>query len=126
MRRPSRDGSRRPVPIPCTCRRPRTRSLPRTDMASADSPFHQPAPASAPGMSRRSFLRTSAVLTTGLAALATSLRPLLELDDYTNVERFMQKYYKEMTPDDMDRVLKRITNEVEKQYGVRPHVRDLR
>jgi len=78
------------------------------------------------GTNRRSFLRTSAVLTTGLAALAASLKPLLECEDIPSAERFMQKYYKEMTPADMDKVLKRIENEVEKQYGLRPHVRDFK
>jgi len=76
-------------------------------------------------MSRRSFLRTSAVLASGLAALAASLSPLRDLDDYTSLDRFMQKYYKELTPQEMDRVLKRIANDVEREYGVRPHVRDL-
>ncbi|MFO1514601.1 MAG: hypothetical protein U1F83_17105 [Verrucomicrobiota bacterium] len=76
------------------------------------------------GMNRRSFLRTSAVLTTGLAALAASLKPLMEMKDFPSAERFMQKYYKEMTPADMDKVLTRISNEVEQQYGLRPHVRD--
>ena len=78
------------------------------------------------GMSRRSFLRTSAVLATGLAALAASLKPLLEMNDFPTMERFLQKYYKEMTPEDMAKVLKRIEDEVEKQYGLRPHVRDLK
>ena len=40
------------------------------------------------------------------------------------LERFMQKYYKEMTPAEMEKVLQRIEKEVEKQYGLRPHVRD--
>jgi len=79
-----------------------------------------------PGMDRRNFLRTSAVLATGLAAVAASLRPLMDLKDYTTVERFLQKYYKELTPQEMDRVLQRIANEVEQQYGIRPHVRDLK
>jgi len=74
-------------------------------------------------MSRRSFLRASAVLASGLAALAASLSPLRDLDDYTTLERFVQKYYKELTPEEMDKVLKRIANEVEREYGVRPHVR---
>ena len=65
-------------------------------------------------MSRRSFLRTSAVLTTGLAALAASLTPLRELNDFTTAEQFLQKYYKEMTPEDMAKVLKRIEDEVER------------
>jgi molybdopterin-containing oxidoreductase family iron-sulfur binding subunit len=85
-------------------------------------------PISAPDgtMSRRSFLRSSAVLATGLAAVAASLKPLFEMEDITSAEQFMQKYYKEMTPAEMAQVLKRIEREVEKQYGVRPHVRDLR
>jgi hypothetical protein len=58
-----------------------------------------------------------------LTALAASLSPLRELSDYTNTEQFMQKYYKELTPDDMGKVIERIEGEVEKQYGVRPHVR---
>ncbi|HNC23536.1 MAG TPA: 4Fe-4S dicluster domain-containing protein [Opitutaceae bacterium] len=78
------------------------------------------------GMSRRSFLRTSAVLTTGLAAVAASLKPLFEMEDITSAEQFMQKYYKEMTPADMTKVLARIERDVEKQYKIRPHVRDLR
>ena len=91
--------------------------------ASTSSPG--PAPAS-DGMNRRSFLRASAVVTTGLAALAASLKPLLGLEDFPSVEQFMQKYYKEMTPADMEKVLKRIADETEKQYGLRPHVRDLK
>lgn len=75
-------------------------------------------------MNRRSFLRTSGVLATGIAALAASLSPLRELTDYTSAEQFMQKHYKELSKADMEKVLARITREVEKQYGVRPHVRD--
>ena len=80
------------------------------------------------GMSRRSFLRASAALAgvTGLAAIAASLKPLFEMEDFTSAQQFMQKYYKEMTPADMAVVLKRIEGEVEKQYGIRPHVRDFR
>ncbi len=78
------------------------------------------------GMSRRSFLRSSAVLASGLAALAASLAPLRELNDYTSAEKFFQKYYKELTPAEMDKVLKRIADEVEREYQIRPHVRDLK
>jgi molybdopterin-containing oxidoreductase family iron-sulfur binding subunit len=75
-------------------------------------------------MNRRSFLRTSAVLTSGIAALAASLAPLRELTDKASAEQFFQKHYKEMTKADMDKVLDRITREVEKQYKIRPHVKD--
>ena len=85
-------------------------------------------PAAPDAMSRRSFLRASAAFAgvTGLAAIAASLKPLFEMEDFTSAQQFMQKYYKEMTPADMDAVLQRITGEVEKQYGIRPHVRDFR
>ncbi len=85
-------------------------------------------PAAGPntGMTRRSFLRGSAVIASGLAALAASLSPLRELDDSPSAEQFLQKYYKELTPAEMARVLKRIEDEVERQYGLRPHVRDLK
>src|SRR5436305_1910465 len=83
-----------------------------------------PCACSTNGMNRRSFLRTSGVLATGIAALAASLAPLRHLSDYSSAEEFMQKHYKEMTKDDMEKVLARITREVEKQYEVRPHVRD--
>ena len=84
-----------------------------------------PAP-DADGMSRRSFLRMSAVFGSGLAALAAGLSPLRELQNFPSLDEFMQKYYKELTPAEMEKVLKRIELEVERQYGIRPHVRDLK
>src|SRR5215831_10381436 len=84
-----------------------------------------PSGGDSPGpLSRRSFLRTSAVLVSGMAALAASLAPLRELTDYTSVEKFLQKHYKELTPEEMQKVLERIAREVEQEYHVRPQVRD--
>ncbi len=77
-------------------------------------------------MDRRSFLGASAFAGVGLAALAASLKPLLELDDLTSMEKFLQKHYKELSPDDMAKVLKRIEREVKDEYGVTPDVKDLR
>ena len=77
-------------------------------------------------MNRRGFLRSSAVAGAGLAALAASLKPLLQLKDFTTMEKFLQKYYKEMSEEDMAAVLQRIEREVEKQYGIRPEIRDLK
>jgi len=88
---------------------------------------NQSATPSAPEkMDRRSFLRKSALAASGIAAIAASLAPLRELTDTTSVDQFLQKHYKEMTPVEMGIVLKRIENEVERQYDVRPHVRDLK
>lgn len=56
--------------------------------------------------------------------MAASLAPLRELTDYTSVEKFLQKHYQELTPEQMRKVLERIAREVEKEYHVRPQVRD--
>jgi len=91
----------------------------------ASTPPDRP-PAARAGLDRRSFLRTSAVLASGVAALAASLSPLRELKDFTSVEQWVQKYYKELTPEEMAKVLKRIEREVDRDYGVKATVKDLR
>jgi Fe-S-cluster-containing dehydrogenase component len=78
------------------------------------------------GMSRRTFLRTSSIIAAGVAAMAAVLPALRELKDFTSLDQFLQKHYKELSPEEMKVVLERITNEVERQYGIRPHVRDLK
>jgi Fe-S-cluster-containing dehydrogenase component len=87
-----------------------------------------PPRAVAPQLSRRSFLRTSFAATGGLAAVVAALNPLRELrgDDLPSLEEFLQKHYKQMTPADMERALARIRAQVEKRYGVRPEIRDLK
>ncbi len=80
-------------------------------------------PSMANGMNRRSFLRATVAAASGLAAVA-ALAPLRELKNFTSVDEFLQKHYTELTPEQMAKVLKRIEDEVEKQYGLRPHVRD--
>jgi len=77
-------------------------------------------------MTRRSFLRTSTVLSAGAAAIAAGLAPLRKLGEFSSVDEFLQKYYKELTPEEMKAVLARIEDEVQRQYGIRPHVRDYR
>ena len=93
-------------------------------MPTLNSNTHASDQPSPEGLSRRSFLRNSAVLASGLAALAASLAPLRHLKDFPTVDQFLQKYYKELTPAEMAKVLKRIEDEVERQYGLRPQVRD--
>ncbi len=92
---------------------------------AAPNPSHAPDKSSDKALTRRSFLRGSAAFS-GLAALAASLAPLREFKNFTTTEEFLQKYYKELTPDEMKKVLAHIESEVERQYGVRPHVRDLK
>src|SRR4051812_31086487 len=79
---------------------------------------------SANGVSRRSFLRSSALALSGVAAIAAALEPLRDINDPVTLKNFFQKHYKEMTPQDMEKVLARISAEVEKQYQIRPHIKD--
>ncbi len=77
-------------------------------------------------MNRRSFLRKSAYAATGMAAIAASLAPLRDYDDDISLDDFLRKHYKEIEPEEMEVMLAKITQEVEHEYGVRPHVRDLK
>ncbi|MGA1236593.1 MAG: 4Fe-4S dicluster domain-containing protein [Limisphaerales bacterium] len=71
-------------------------------------------------MSRRDFLAKGAAAAAGLSALAAAMAPLRHLtdDDLPSVEEFLQKHYKEMTPEDKERVLSRIQEQVKTRYGV--------
>jgi hypothetical protein len=47
------------------------------------------------GISRRNFLRSSAVAAAGVAAVAAILPALREISDLPSMEQFLQKHYKE-------------------------------
>ncbi|HGY91212.1 MAG TPA: 4Fe-4S dicluster domain-containing protein [Planctomycetes bacterium] len=82
---------------------------------------------SEPKLDRRSFFRASLGAVGGLAALAAALEPLKDFDrsDLT-LDQFLQKHYKEMSAEDMQKVLDRIEKEVEKRYDVRPEIKDVK
>ena len=83
--------------------------------------------AGAPRLTRRGFLGGGLGAVGGAAALAAALSPLRALDrqDYT-LEKFLQKHYKEMAPEEMAEVLDRIRAEVEQRHGVRPDLSDVK
>ena len=75
---------------------------------------------------RRNFLRASLGAAGGMAAFAAAVSPLKDFDTgELTLEGFLQKHYKEMTPEDKERALERIRQEVEERYAVRPELRDL-
>lgn len=78
------------------------------------------------GINRRDFLKKGAILASGISALIASLSPLRQLDQAFNVEEYLQKHYKELTPDEMNQVLERISNQVEKEYQIRPNLKDVK
>ena len=78
--------------------------------------------------SRRSFLRKGAAVVGGAAALAAALSPLKDLEsgDVDDIGHLLRKHYKEMDAEDMEKALGQIRDEVEKRYGVRPEIRDIK
>lgn len=76
--------------------------------------------AEASAYSRRGFLGKSAAAAAGLAALAAAMSPLRHLtaDDLPSLEEFLQKHYKEMSPEEKERALERIRTQVRARHGV--------
>jgi Fe-S-cluster-containing dehydrogenase component len=68
--------------------------------------------------SRRKFLRQGLTVLAGASAVAAALSPLrnLDPDDIPTLEEFLQAHYKEMTPEDKERVFSRIRDEVAQRY----------
>lgn len=96
-------------------------SAPRT---SHDTP-HDTAADSA-DLSRRGFLTTGLAALSGGAALLAALSPLRHLNsnDLPSVEEFLQKHYKEMTPEDKERVFARIQQQVAERHQMQVHISD--
>jgi len=82
----------------------------------------------AAGVTRRNFLGATLGAAGGLTALVAALQPLRDLssDDMPSLADFLQKHYKTMSPDEIEQALQRIRDKVEKRYGVRPNLRDVR
>ena len=75
-------------------------------------------------ITRRGFVIGGAVATAGVAATAAAMTPLMDLEDPPSVDELLQRYFREMTPEDKQAVLERIREEVQQRYGVRPNLTD--
>jgi Fe-S-cluster-containing dehydrogenase component len=105
------------------------RPLKRTPGPASGAPAQPSTPGPGgprPPLSRRSFLRQGAAATGGLVALGAAVSPLRQLvgTDTDLFKNFFQKHYKEMSPAEMQVVLTRIGNDVERRYGVSANVSD--
>jgi len=76
------------------------------------------------GLSRRTLLKGIGA-TLGVAAFAKALAPLTEWVDGLSVDAFLQKHYRELTPDELQTVLRRLEQETRDQYGADVHIDDL-
>jgi Fe-S-cluster-containing dehydrogenase component len=77
-------------------------------------------------VSRRDFLAKGLLALAGASAAATAVSPLWHLtgDSLPSLQEFLQKHYKEMTPEDKEHALARIAAEVERRFHVKPTVSD--
>lgn len=75
---------------------------------------------------RRDFLRAGMGTMAALAATAGLFEPLRTLKDKPSLDEFMQTHYSRLTPEMMDKILKRIENEIAVDYGTKVQVRDYR
>ncbi len=76
-------------------------------------------------ITRRTFLKGAAASVVGMASIAAALQPLMDIDKGSlSVDEFLQKHYLELTPDEMAKIIDRLEKECERDYGVRPTIKD--
>jgi Fe-S-cluster-containing dehydrogenase component len=78
-------------------------------------------------MTRRTFVKGAAAAAAGVAGLALALKPLLGLErGEITVEQMLQKHYRELKPEELKVILKSLEDKCEREYGVRPTIRDVK
>ena len=74
-------------------------------------------------ISRRTMLKATGV-TLGAAAFATAIAPITEWAENVSLDEFLQKHYKELKPDELQRVLRRLEAETQQDYGTEVAIHD--
>ncbi len=76
-------------------------------------------------ITRRGALKVAGA-TLGVAAFAKASAPLVKFASGMNMDDFLQKHYRELSPDEMSTVLSRMERETEEEYGVKVNITDAR
>lgn len=74
---------------------------------------------------RRTLLKAGAA-TLGASAFAAAIAPVVEWALDESVDSFLQKHYRELSPDDMAFVLERLERETLAQYGAEVEITDIK
>ena len=71
-------------------------------------------------VTRRNFLSNGMAALAGITAVAAAASPLRHLnpDDIPSLQEFLQKHYKELTPEDKEAVFERVRQTVKTRYDV--------
>ncbi len=78
-------------------------------------------------LTRRSFLKGAAASAAGIAGLAIALKPLLQLEGgEVTLADLLQKHYRELKPEEIKRILADLGDKAEREFGVRPNLRDIK
>jgi Fe-S-cluster-containing dehydrogenase component len=64
--------------------------------------------------------------TLGTAAFAKAIAPITEWSKDQSVEAFLQRHYKELKPEEMQHVLRRLEDETRAKYGAAVRIRDVK
>jgi molybdopterin-containing oxidoreductase family iron-sulfur binding subunit len=74
-------------------------------------------------MTRRTFLKGGAAAMAGMTGLVAALQPLLSLErGELTLDQLLQKHYRELKPNELERILRELEETCAQQYGVRPHI----
>ena len=77
-------------------------------------------------INRRTALKAAGA-TLGLAAFAKAIAPITEwASEHTSIDDFLQKHYKQLKPDEMQTVLRRLEQDAKDDYGVDVAIKDAR
>lgn len=76
--------------------------------------------------SRRTFLKAAGAGVVGMAGLVAALKPLLELESgQITLDSLLQKHYRQLNKEDLDRIMSHLADQCEASYGKRPNLRDV-
>lgn len=97
----------------------------KADETRKDSTAPPPAAPDGPpkGLSRRGLLKLGGAAACG-AAFAGALSPLTAFTDRVSLDAFLQRHYKELTPEDKKKVFARLEAETLKDYGAKVRIGD--
>lgn len=77
------------------------------------------------GITRRTVFKGAAA-TLGAAAFARAMAPIMNWSETTSLDEFVQKHYRELGPQEMDQVLRRLERETKENYGADVVIEDIK
>jgi molybdopterin-containing oxidoreductase family iron-sulfur binding subunit len=78
-------------------------------------------------MTRRTFLKGSAGALVGMAGVVAALKPLLALEKgEISLDDLLQRHYRQLSPEDLQRIMTQLEDKCAAEYGVRPTLQDLK